>query len=94
MYETRLLFLATLRVRDSIVSVGPILSKNEKVHQYIRRNTHKPIALRYCVGGGNNTLCGFSSDSISLHRQPTVPEPKVVEGEGGRDPSLETVENI
>jgi len=26
--------------------------------------------------------------------EPTVPEPKVVEGEGGRDPSLETVENI
>jgi len=73
MYKTRLLFLTTLRVRDSIVSVGPTSSKNEKVHQYIRRNSHKPIALRYWVGGGDNPLCGFSSGSMSLDRRAHSP---------------------
>jgi len=28
------------------------LSKNEKVEQHIRKKTHKPDALRFCVEGG------------------------------------------
>jgi len=94
LYKTHLLFLARLRVRDSIVSVGPTLSKNEKVDQYIRKNTQKPLALRYWVAGGDNLLCGFSLGSMSSKDEPMVPESKVLEGKEGRDPSLKTVKNI
>jgi len=39
-------------VRYSSVSPSPILGRNEKVEQYIRNKTHKPIALRFWVEGG------------------------------------------
>jgi len=37
--------------RNPSVSLSPILNKNEKVKQYIRKKTHKPIALRFWVKG-------------------------------------------
>jgi len=60
LYKTRLLFLVRLKVRDSIVSVGPTLSKSKKVNQYIRRNTHKPIPLRCLAGGGAILYVGLA----------------------------------
>jgi len=41
------------------VSLSPILNKNEKVKQYIRKKIHKPIALRFWVKGGVIPLCMF-----------------------------------
>jgi len=34
-------------VKYSSVSLSPIFTKNEKVKQYIRKKTHKPIVLRF-----------------------------------------------
>jgi len=39
-------------VRYSSVSLSHTLSRNEKVEQHIKKKTHKPIALRFWVGGG------------------------------------------
>ena len=56
-----------LRVRNLSVSVSPTLSKNEKVEHYIRMKTHKPIALRFWVGGGVNPLyVGWARVSLVL----------------------------
>jgi len=39
-------------VRYSSVSLSPTLGRNEKVEQHIRKETHKPNALRFWVEGG------------------------------------------
>jgi len=46
------------------VSLSPTLSKNEKIKQYIRKKTHKPIALRFLVEGGVIPLCGLAHFSF------------------------------
>jgi len=51
-------------VRYSSVSLSPTLSKNEKVKRYIRKKTHKPIALRFWVEGGGIPLCGLAQFSL------------------------------
>jgi len=38
-----------LSVRYSNVSLSPILDKNKKVKQHIKKKTHKPNALRFWV---------------------------------------------
>jgi len=45
-------------VRNSSVSLSPILDKNDKVEQYIRIKIHKPIALKFSIKSDINTLCG------------------------------------
>jgi len=45
----------------SSVSLSPILSKNEKVEQQIKKNTHEPDALRFWVEDGVISLYGFGS---------------------------------
>jgi len=40
------------------VILSPILAKNEKVENYIRIKTHKPIALRFWVESGVSVLSG------------------------------------
>jgi len=41
-----------LFVRYPSMSLSSTLSRNEKVEQHIRKKTHKPNALRFCVEGG------------------------------------------
>jgi len=43
------------------------VSKNEKLEQHIRKKTHKPNTLRFCVEGGVISLCGFGSVLIQVH---------------------------
>ena len=47
-------------VRYPSVSLSPILSRNEKVEQHIRKKTHKPNALRFWVEGGVIPLSGLT----------------------------------
>ena len=39
-------------VRNPSMSLSPTLTRNEKVENYIRIKTHKPIALRFWVESG------------------------------------------
>jgi len=48
-------------VRYPSVCLSPTLSINEKVEQRIRKKIHKPIALRFWIEGGVDSLCGSSS---------------------------------
>jgi len=47
-------------VRYSSVSLSPTLGRNEKVEQHIRKNTHKPNAVRFWVEGGVIPLYGLA----------------------------------
>jgi len=53
-------------VGNPSLSVRLILGKNEKFEQYIKMKTHKPIALRFWVGGSVNPLCGLDSYLIGV----------------------------
>ena len=60
-------------VRNSSVILSPTLAKNEKVEHYIRIKTHKPIALRFWVESGVNSLCGWAQVSLVLYLPSETP---------------------
>ena len=46
------------------MSLSPILGRNEKVEQHIRKKTRKPNALRFSVEGGVITYMGLAQLSL------------------------------
>jgi len=61
-------------VRNPSVSLSPTLNKNKKVKQYIKKMTHKPIALRFWVKGGVIPLCIYVWPiSPSCEISPVIP---------------------
>jgi len=48
-------------VKYPSVSLSPILSRNEKVEQHIRKKTQKLNVLRFWVEGCVSLLCGSDS---------------------------------
>ena len=55
------------------MSLSLTLARNEKVEHYIRIKTHKPIALRFWVESGVNTLCGWAQVSLVLYLPSETP---------------------
>jgi len=81
------LFLSFLHVQVIVrypsVSLSPILSRNEKVEQHIRKKTHKPNALRFWVEGGVIPLSGFGSVIILCEISSVLP-PRILPTSGIR----------
>ena len=57
-------------VRYPSVSLSPTLSRNEKVEQYIRKNTHKSNVLRFWVE--DNVIPLYVSSNFILVRSPQL----------------------
>jgi len=58
-------------VRYPSMSLSPILSRNEKFEQHIRKKTHKPNALRFWVEGGVIRL--YVGSVLIFVRSPVLP---------------------
>jgi len=74
-------------VRYSSVSLSPILGRNEKVLQHIRKKTHKPNVLRFWIEGGVIPLYVWPC-SHSCLRSPLCLPPQILPESGFKTDDL------
>jgi len=60
-------------VRNPSVTLSPTLTRNDKVEHHIRIKAHNPIALRFWVESGVNSLYGLAQVSLVLYLPSDTP---------------------